>query len=190
MLPEAHRIAELVKNTLLIVQPSELHFEAVDLNQLLDRLAFRWGERLQRRKILCQVDVSAATPRALADLRCMEHVLTNLLANAMQALPESGGSITLTARTAPPKPERAGTHVEINVADTGPGIPPEVVARIFEPFYTTKASEGTGLGLAIAQRFVAAHKGTLTCQSFIGVGTAFTITLPAARAELTAAQLH
>ena len=187
MLPEAHRIAELVKNTLLIVQPSELHFEAVDLNQLLDRLAFRWGERLQRRKILCQVDVSAATPRALADLRCMEHVLTNLLANAMQALPESGGSITLTARTAPPKPERAGTHVEINVADTGPGIPPEVVARIFEPFYTTKASEGTGLGLAIAQRFVAAHKGTLTCQSFIGVGTAFTITLPAARTEQTAA---
>lgn len=187
MLPEAHRIAELVKNTLLIVQPSELHFEAVDLNQLLDRLAFRWGERLQRRKILCQVDVSAATPRALADLRCMEHVLTNLLANAMQALPESGGSITLTARTAPPKPERVGTYVEINVADTGPGIPPEVVARIFEPFYTTKASEGTGLGLAIAQRFVAAHKGTLTCQSFIGVGTAFTITLPAARAEPTAA---
>jgi PAS domain S-box-containing protein len=187
MLPEAHRIAELVKNTLLIVQPSELHFEAVDLKQLLDRLAFRWGERLQRRKILCQVDVGAATPRALADLRCMEHVLTNLLANAMQALPESGGSITLTARTAPPKPERAGTHVEINVADTGPGIPPEVVARIFEPFYTTKASEGTGLGLAIAQRFVAAHKGTLTCQSFIGVGTAFTITLPAARAEPTAA---
>lgn len=187
MLPEAHRIAELVKNTLLIVQPSELHFEAVDLNQLLDRLAFRWGERLQRRKILCQVDVSAATPRALADLRCMEHVLTNLLANAMQALPESGGSITLTARTAPPKPERAGPHVEINVADTGPGIPPEVVARIFEPFYTTKASEGTGLGLAIAQRFVAAHKGTLTCQSFIGVGTAFTITLPAARIDQTAA---
>lgn len=81
----------------------------------------------------------------------MEHVLTNLLANAMQALPESGGSITLTARTAPPKPERAGPHVEINVADTGPGIPPEVVARIFEPFYTTKASEGTGLGLAIAR---------------------------------------
>ena len=187
MLPEAHRIAELVKNTLLIVQPSELRFEAVDLNQLLDRLAFRWGERLQRRKILCQVDVSAATPRALADLRCMEHVLTNLLANAMQALPESGGSITLTARTAPPKPERPGAHVEINVADTGPGIPPDVVARIFEPFYTTKASEGTGLGLAIAQRFVAAHKGTLTCQSFIGVGTAFTITLPAAKQDPAAA---
>ena len=72
-----------------------------------------------------------------------------------------------------------GTMVELKVADTGPGIPPDVAARIFDPFYTTKKN-GTGLGLAISRRIMLAHKGQIQVESYAGAGTVFTITIPAA----------
>jgi signal transduction histidine kinase len=81
-----------------------------------------------------------------------------------------GGTITLRGR-------RQGTTVQLDVEDTGPGIPPERSRQIFEPLYTTKPG-GTGLGLYIVQEVMTAHGGQITVQSTVGAGTTFTLTLP------------
>src|SRR5262249_56349003 len=99
----------------------------------------------------------------------------NLLQNALEAMPE-GGTVTLEG-------QGMATHVQLQVRDTGSGIPAAQLAQIFEPLYTTKA-EGTGLGLYIVQEIVTAHEGQITMESVEGQGTTFTITLPRA-GELT-----
>jgi len=114
-------------------------------------------------------------PRIACSPSQINQVLLNLLANAAQATPESGGTITL--RTA----MRDAGHVAIEVVDNGHGIPEEVLPKIFDPFFTTKAvGKGTGLGLAICYRIVQSHGGRLEVQSRPGAGTRFTLVLPLA----------
>jgi two-component system, LuxR family, sensor kinase FixL len=96
-------------------------------------------------------------------------VLINLFKNALEAMPR-GGELTITTRV-------RGGGAELVVADTGEGMPPEVVANIFQPYFTTKA-KGTGLGLAICQNILQEHGGSLTAESTPGQGSAFTIRLP------------
>jgi two-component system, NtrC family, sensor kinase len=102
----------------------------------------------------------------------LNQVFMNLLTNALQALPEEGGTITLTTLS-------HGLEVEIRVQDNGCGIPPEVRTRMFEPFYTTKeVGEGTGLGLAITLGIIKQHKGQIEIESEAGEGTTVIIRLP------------
>jgi signal transduction histidine kinase len=99
-------------------------------------------------------------------------VLVNLVTNAAQSFSTAGGTVWLEA--AP-----AGEGAVIRVADDGPGMSPEVRARVFEPFFSTKSDgEGTGLGLSIAQRIVLRHGGTIQVESGPGRGTTFTVRLP------------
>jgi signal transduction histidine kinase len=105
----------------------------------------------------------------------MSEVLGNLLSNAVK-FTATGGSVSLHA-------EPAGDGVVIEVRDTGAGIAPAQLPRIFEKFYqadnqASASQRGTGLGLAIAKGIVEAHKGTITVESTLGVGTVFTVTLP------------
>jgi two-component system NtrC family sensor kinase len=107
----------------------------------------------------------------------LQQVIMNLVLNARDALLPGGGRISITAR-------KEQDRVLINVSDTGPGIAPEVLPRIFEPFVTTKAgqdsdsSNGFGLGLAFCREVVTAHGGTITAESSPGQGATFRITLP------------
>jgi signal transduction histidine kinase len=103
----------------------------------------------------------------------LRHALLNLVFNAADAMPD-GGTLTITART------EAGGRVRVAVADTGCGLPPEDVGRVFSPFYTTK-SGGTGLGLTMVQRIVRAHGGTASVSSRPGQGTEVALHLRAAR---------
>ena len=103
------------------------------------------------------------------DREFFEKVLLNLMLNAEDAMPD-GGTLTLQARG-------EGAAVVLDVIDTGGGIPPETMARLFKPFHTTKP-DGNGLGLATARRIVLAHGGTIEAQSEVGRGTKFTIRLP------------
>jgi signal transduction histidine kinase len=103
----------------------------------------------------------------------LRRALLNLVQNALDAMPEGG---TLTLRGA-----GTATHVQLQVCDTGSGIPAEQLAQIFEPLHTTKP-EGTGLGLYITREIVAAHGGQIMVQSVVGQGTTFTLTLPRAGA--------
>jgi signal transduction histidine kinase len=100
----------------------------------------------------------------------LRRVITNLIFNAVEALGEQGGRVTVQT-------EAEGAVVRCSVEDTGPGIPLELQARLFQPYFTTKAS-GTGLGLFGAQKIVLAHGGNLTFYSEVGRGTRFNIELP------------
>ena len=105
-----------------------------------------------------------------ADEGQLRAVFLNLLRNSREAMP-AGGRVTVRTR-------RAGEAVEAEVADTGGGIPPEDLTRIFEPFYSTK-ERGTGLGLAFVLQVLKEHGGTIRCDSAVGRGTTFTLSLPA-----------
>jgi signal transduction histidine kinase len=120
-------------------------------------------------KIRFEVQLSAQPMPLDADPELLHRALSNLVLNAMDAMPE-GGTLTLSAQ---PK----GGTVELRVADTGQGMTPEECERLFTPYYTTK-EHGTGLGLAIVQSVVADHGGAIAVESRTGGGTAFVITLP------------
>jgi signal transduction histidine kinase len=116
----------------------------------------------------------------------MNEVLGNLLSNAFKFTPRDG-TVELSCRG-------ADGSVEMQVKDTGAGIPPEQVPRIFEKFYQADTpahakSLGSGLGLAIAKQIVEAHAGTISCVSAIGVGTTFTIRLPARAVRRTSTRV-
>jgi signal transduction histidine kinase len=106
------------------------------------------------------------------DPELLHRALSNLVLNAMDAMPD-GGVVALSAQ---PKSET----VEIRVADTGEGMTPEECERLFTPYYTTK-QHGTGLGLAIVQSVIADHAGTIAVESRPGGGATFVITLPKAK---------
>jgi signal transduction histidine kinase len=122
-------------------------------------------------KIQFEVTLSAEPMSLDADPELLHRALSNLVLNAIDAMPE-GGTLTLSA-------EPRGDQVEIRVADTGAGLTPEECERLFTPYYTTK-QHGTGLGLAIVQSVVADHAGTIAVESRPGGGAVFVITLPRA----------
>lgn len=142
----------------------------VDINGLLEQsLIFvpRHGLDVVRR-------FDESLPAVYVDPNLLHQALLNLLVNARHAMPHGGRLGVETRRAA-----SGGGVIEIRISDTGAGIPAENLDRIFQPFFTTK-SLGTGLGLAIAARVVEQHGGSIAVESTIGVGTTFTITLPAA----------
>jgi signal transduction histidine kinase len=116
-------------------------------------------------------DVQPGLPPVLADRDQVLQVLLNLVQNALEVMP-GGGTLAVSAR-------RAGGSVAFTVSDSGPGIAPGDLTRVFEPYFTTKEG-GTGLGLAIAHRIAEEHGGTLEAASTPGSGAAFTLTLPVA----------
>ncbi|MBX3469793.1 MAG: PAS domain S-box protein [Planctomycetes bacterium] len=170
---ETHRIGGIVSQFLDFARPVRPSLEPVDLGDLLREvvtLAER-DERARERQVLLLVDDDAAGPLPL-DPGQVKQVLWNLLANALDAARER---VVVRARALP-------GGVEVRVADDGPGMPPEVLARCFEPFRTSKA-QGTGLGLTICKRIVEAHGGALRLESAPGAGTAASFSLPASRPD-------
>lgn len=133
---------------------------------LLCNNALKYHARVDR-------ELGEGLPDLLVHPQRIEQVLVNLISNAADAI-ESAGRGTLAVRTA-----RRGDAVEIAIEDTGPGLPEEMLARIWEPFYTTKGEEqGTGLGLSIAKGIVEEHGGTLAAENRQGGGARFVVTLP------------
>jgi signal transduction histidine kinase len=119
--------------------------------------------------VTVKLKIPESLPRVVADPRQMTQVLGNLILNACQAMPE-GGALTVTAA-------RKGKYVTIAVKDTGGGIPPENMNKLFEPLFTTKA-KGIGLGLPVSQKLIEANDGRIEVQSTPGIGSTFTVYLP------------
>jgi signal transduction histidine kinase len=110
-------------------------------------------------------------PPIVGDVTALHQVLMNLLTNAREAMPE-GGEIAIETTGA----ERSG-WVRLRVTDTGTGIAPEEISKVFDPFYTTKRT-GTGLGLSVTYGIVQEHGGTIDVRSQVGLGTTFTVDFP------------
>jgi signal transduction histidine kinase len=147
--------------------------ERIDAKDVVARVLslYRAAGSPAEAKIRFESDLSSQPMPLMADPELLHRALSNLVLNAMDAMPE-GGTLTLSA-----KPD--GDKIEIRVADTGEGLTPEECERLFTPYYTTK-QHGTGLGLAIVQSVVADHAGTITVESRPGGGAVFVITLPKA----------
>ena len=164
------QIAELVVSLKDFSRLERGSIVAHDINQGIEatlRIAAAQLGKRQVKKMLGQLPPVTCSPSQI------NQVVLNLVVNAAQATPESGGSIVV--RTSMPDPQ----HVAIEVADNGKGIPKDVLPRIFDPFFTTKdVGKGTGLGLSICYRIVEAHGGRIDVDSKAGVGTRFTVVLP------------
>ncbi|MCK9246130.1 MAG: ATP-binding protein [Anaerolineaceae bacterium] len=170
------RVTHLVKSTLTFSKPIEYQIRPYDLAEMIPSILDRWAPRMNRLNVT--YNFSAPTERLLVkvDPRAIEHVFVNLISNAIQAMEDTGGSLNV-------KIKQASTAIvppqcEIIIADSGPGIPEDLVEHIFEPFLTTKTS-GTGLGLAITKRIVTAHEGNIYVESVPG-GSVFHVLLPRA----------
>jgi CheY-like chemotaxis protein len=139
----------------------------------LDITQSRWRDEPASRGIVIDVQTRlAAVPPILGDAAELREALTNLILNAVDAMP-SGGTLTLVTRT-------TDEHVEVAVADTGVGIPEAVRDRIFDPFFTTKGPQGTGLGLAMTYGIVSRHGGSVSVDSAEGRGSTFRLSFPSA----------
>jgi signal transduction histidine kinase len=147
-----------------------LHREPTDLHTLLAEVAAGYRSQAEQSGVQLIVSVADAVPVMDVDPARIREVVANLLANAMRHTP-SGGSVDVTARL-------AGEDVEVSVRDTGSGMEPDELDRIFERFYRSPDSPGSGLGLSIARDLVQAHGGTITAASEPGKGTTIRFTLP------------
>lgn len=161
------------KSDLVSVNLPEIVQDAVALTRP------RWWDEPQRQGVQVQLrsDVDAL-PAVMGNPGELREVLTNLIFNAVEAMP-AGGLISIIG-------EVDGDEVLLQVRDTGVGMSPEQLARVGEPFYTTKGATGSGLGLSISQRIIARHGGTLDVESAVGLGTTFTLRLPATDVPVSA----
>jgi signal transduction histidine kinase len=169
---EIDRLDSVVKRFLDFTRPPEMHQEESSLKELLEGvLAF---ERAQFDKAGIKLDARLAddVPDVLVDRPLLKQAFINLLVNAVEAMPQ-GGQLFLSLR-------RRSEMAEIEIRDTGRGIPPEHRQRIFQLFFTTRPG-GSGIGLASAFRTVQLHNGSIEFESEVGRGTAFRIKLPLAR---------
>ena len=117
----------------------------------------------------------------MADPEQLQQVLLNLSVNALQAVGPAG-RVVLRTRFQPDGPLSPAGHIEVEVADTGPGIPADDLPHIFEPFFTTKGvTGGTGLGLTISREIIRSHHGEIRVESCPGHETRFIVSLPLAR---------
>ena len=145
------------------------------LSPLVDRVLAVFSEKLARQGIDLKVDVGSDLPDAWIDAVQIEQAVLEVISNALDAMPRGGALAIGASRIAAPD---GGARLRVTVRDTGEGIPATALARVSEPFFTTKA-DGTGLGLAIAKRFVEQNAGSLTIVNGEREGTVVTITLPA-----------
>ena len=166
---EMRRLEGIVQNFLRLSRPPALHLKQVDPNDLLNNVYQLVAPEARERGLCLHLDLGRALNLVDVDENQLGQCLLNLLINAFQALGDQG-QIRLRSRG-------EDGDILIEVADDGPGIPPEDLERIFEFYYTTK-DEGTGLGLSIAQRIVHQHAGTLSVESQRGEGTRLVIRLP------------
>jgi signal transduction histidine kinase len=181
---EAKMANAIVQEMLEFVRPVRLQLDRVSLGEALTSAVTMADGKAPRGEIGVEVHVPDALPPIHGDRHQLVQVFANLLINAYEAL-EGRGAVTLAARlleTADdgallPDGHHAVPSVVIEVSDTGPGVPPHLADKIFNPFFTTKP-QGSGLGLAIVRKIVDAHDGRIDVTSAPGRGTSFRVTLP------------
>ena len=173
---QTFRAAKIVNGLLNLSRPGTADGERtlVDVNAVIADVLSLLEHQFEVGSVKIRRELSPDARPVLGIEHQLQQVFLNLFLNARDAMP-SGGWLTVTST------RMEGAHVVAEVADTGSGIPPEQLARIYDPFFTTKSiGRGTGLGLSITYGIVHEHDGTIRCDSAVGQGTRFTLTLPIA----------
>lgn len=168
---EAKRCEKLVQELLEFGRPKSADFAWTDVQEMIQKTLDLVQPRAGKSKIEAYAKFEGELPQIHADPQQLQQVLLNLSLNAVDAMPK-GGTLTIGAKQESPN------GLTITVADSGIGIEPDVLPRIFQPFFTSKKRRGLGLGLPICDRIVKAHGGRIEVESMPGEGTRFTIRLP------------
>jgi two-component system, NtrC family, sensor kinase len=168
---QTFRAAKIVNGLLNLARPAHTDSAAVDVNVVINDVLALLEHQLRTGRIQVRKELSSSPLLVQGVEYKLQQVFLNLFLNARDAMPR-GGWLTIATRE-----DESGAMVE--VADTGSGIPPEQLSRIYDPFFTTKdLGKGTGLGLSITYGIVQEHGGTMTCDSAVGKGTRFMLSLP------------
>jgi len=185
ILAAGQRAAKITTGMLSYARNSGDHQEPIDLSELVTDLLVLVEKDLQKHRVGLETRLEEGVFAAINTSQ-VQQVLLNLVINARQAMDE-GGQLTITV----------GQHAneqmaEIMVADTGSGMPPETLGRIFDPFFSTKTADsqgqgGTGLGLSLCREIIEAHQGRIRVESAVDRGTRFTLRFPLANSPSSAA---
>jgi len=167
---ETSRLRDIVDDFLRYAGRMELVKTPVELHTMLEELVDFFSPQAQLQRVQLRLRRADGELVAPVDERLLKQAILNLMINGLQAIPDGGGELILTAR-------RQDGRAVLEVVDTGRGMDAETVNRIFNAYYSTKRS-GTGLGLAIARRIVREHGGDITVTSEPGKGSAFSFSLP------------
>jgi signal transduction histidine kinase len=180
ILTQVHRLDRTVRDLLAFARPGKPDVEPCDIHQVLDRVLILLAENPEAKQMRVVRAYGRDIPCLPADGKQLRQVFLNLILNAVQAMP-AGGQITLQTAlhngSGGEGPTGRPHMVEVAVADTGPGIPSNVLKDIFTPFVTTKR-RGTGLGLSVSRRIVEDHGGRIVAESPAGQGATFRVFLP------------
>lgn len=198
---EVDRLNKVVTDFLLFARPSEPNLEPVDINAVIEHTLALLTPEARGKDIRIERKLAAGLPDVLADPEQCHQVFLNLCMNAFQAM--NGSGVLLVESRLTPKPsgladvpteaadyspsafsraEEQAPMIDILISDTGTGIPPEVLPRIFDPFFSTK-DEGAGLGLSLVHKIIENHHGRIQVTSTPDAGTTFIISFPAANHE-------
>lgn len=179
------RISETLGTMLASTRQPEPHVEPLDLNRLLRDLFQLTSPGMSPRKVHLTSDLTPDLPLVLADGNQLQQVFLNLIANALDAMPDGGELRVETARESCEDQWPDGRNHQqsmwavVRIQDTGQGIPEQHLPKIFEPFFTTKEfGQGTGIGLAVCRQIIHSHDGTIQVVSQPGGGSTFTVRLP------------
>lgn len=184
---EIDRVNNLLTEFFKFAKPVKPSREYHDVESIIDSVYLLLAAQMSSKQIKFREEFSNVVPKVFADMQQVEQILMNLFLNAIQALPKEGELIVRTySTTIGEKPnlnwsddvfDKNLPFVSIEVEDSGGGIPPENLEKIWNPFFTTK-SDGMGLGLAICSRLASENHGYLNVESKVGKGTKFTLLLP------------
>jgi PAS domain S-box-containing protein len=175
---DALRASAVIKRLRALLRKREIEIQPVDLNEVMADVVLLVRAESQRRGVAVDSEPAGDLPLVRADRVHLQQVLLNLVLNAMEAMADKPGERRLTLRTG----VNENGSAEVAVGDTGPGIPPERLPRLFEPFFSTK-KEGMGLGLSIARSLVQAHGGKLWAENNPCGGATFRFTLSTDRQQ-------
>jgi signal transduction histidine kinase len=167
---EVERLIALVSRILSFARQPKGEIRPTDLNQIVEKVLALTRKYIQHHHIALRQDLCPDLPAVFGDPDELAQVFMNIVLNGVDAMPE-GGTLHVSSRMA------AGERLAVDISDTGPGIPPKYLDRVFEPFFSSK-DDGSGLGLFISHNIVEQHGGKITVQNTEGGGTTFTVWLP------------
>jgi two-component system, NtrC family, sensor kinase len=174
------KIYNLTMNLLAYSKPREPKLERLHPKKLIEECLELMAPMASEKGVMAVADIDPGQPAVPMDPDGMHQVLMNLLSNALDAAPATGGLINVICHY---DPENRETVLE--VTDNGAGIPPAMMSHMFQLFHSTKGNRGTGLGLAVAKKIVDEHDGSISAKSKVGEGTTFTIRLPVIQETLS-----
>jgi signal transduction histidine kinase len=175
-LEEIERLNGIVSRLLNFARPIQLQLEAVDLKGLVQERVHAFEELALQKQVQLMTNLPARNFVAVVDKDRIAQVFDNIIQNALEAMADRGGTLSVTLTSELVKAEK-GPRVSVEFQDTGKGMDSAVVSHVFDPFFTTKPS-GTGLGLSISHELLRAHGGEIRVESEEGRGTNVLITIP------------